>query len=210
MPGSKTFATRSSYHHGDLRCTLVEAAEHLLEKQGLASLSLREVAKLAGVSHSAPYRHFRGKAGLLEAVAEAGFRRLADLVNDARESNPEDPVAQLRAAGVAYVAWATQNPERTHLMFGGMMKSADTPQGLHDCAEHAYSGIYRIIDDGRRTAVFGGEDTDSVVISAWSAVHGLTMLVLGSGKLNPEGPDEVRRLATTICETILTGIRSRT
>ena len=209
MAGSKTIATRSSYHHGDLRCTLVEAAEHLLEAEGLASLSLREVAKLAGVSHSAPYRHFRSKAGLLEAVAEAGFRRLADLVNDARERNPENPEAQLRAAGIAYVEWATQNPERTHLMFGGMMKAADTPQVLHDCAEHAYAGIYSIIDDGRRAAVFGGEDTDSVVISAWSAVHGLTMLVLGSGKLNPNGPDEVRQLATRLCETILTGIRSR-
>lgn len=209
MAGSKTIATRSSYHHGDLRCTLVEAAEHLLEAEGLASLSLREVAKLAGVSHSAPYRHFRSKAGLLEAVAEAGFRRLADLVNDARERNPDDPEAQLRAAGIAYVEWATQNPERTHLMFGGMMKAADTPQVLHDCAEHAYAGIYSIIDDGRRAAVFGGEDTDSVVISAWSAVHGLTMLVLGSGKLNPDGPDEVRQLATRLCETILTGIRSR-
>jgi len=207
---SKSFPARDSYHHGDLHSTLVEAAEHLLEKQGLSALSMREVAKLAGVSHSAPYRHFRGKAGLLEAVAQAGFNRLAVMINGAHDAYPDDPEAQLRAAGVAYVEWATENPERTHLMYGGMMKSEDVPETLHACAEDAYAGIFLIIDEGRQACVFGGDDTDSVVISAWAVVHGLTMLILGSGKVNPANPGEVRQLALRVCDTILDGIRSRT
>ena len=206
---SKTFPARDSYHHGDLHSTLVQAAEHLLEKQGFSELSLREVAKLAGVSHSAPYRHFRGKAGLLEAVAQAGFNRLAGMVDAAHDAFPDDPEAQLRAAGVAYVEWATENPERTHLMYGGMMKSEDVPEALRACAEDAYAGIFRIIDEGRRAGVFGGDDTDSVVISAWAVVHGLTMLILGSGKVNPDGPEQVRALALRVCDTILDGIRAR-
>ena len=197
------------YHHGDLRDALVCAAEKLLEDRGAAGLSLREVAKLAGVSHAAPYRHFRSKSQLLEAVAKAGFEQLASFVATVRSDHPGDPVRQLMAAGQAYVEWAMANPERTRLMYGGMMKSDSIPEDLHEAAESAYKEIYQVMDEGRRTGVFGGQDTDSMVVSAWSLVHGLTMLLLGSGKLDPTGPEEVRELVSTVCKTVLCGIYNR-
>jgi len=206
---SKHRSQRQTYHHGDLHRTLVAAAESLLEKEGVAGVSLRAACKAAGVSHAAPYRHFRGKAQLMEAIARAGFDQLGAMCREARLGHPDDPERQLRDAGLAYVSWATNNPERTHLMFGGMMKADDLDPELHAAAEAAYGEIYRIIDAGREAGLFGGQDTDSVVLSAWSTVHGLTMLILGSGRIKPAGPEETRALAELVCETILSGIRVR-
>ncbi len=198
---------RRPYHHGDLHRSLVDAAERLLEDRGAAGVSLREVCQCAGVSHAAPYRHFRDKAALMEAVAQAGFDQLGDMIAAAREGHPGDPVKQLRDAGVAYVLWATENPERTRLMFSGMMKSEHIDAELHASAEAAYEQIYRIIDDGRSCAVFAGSTTDEIVLTCWAAVHGLTMLILGSGKLSPAGDREIRGLANSVCDTILSGIQ---
>lgn len=171
-------------------------------------MSLREVCHCAGVSHAAPYRHFRDKAALMEAVAQAGFEQLGQMTQEARERHPGSPVRQLRDAGVAYVLWATQNPERTRLMFGGLMKSEQIDEALHASAEAAYQEIYGIIDTGRRDGIFRGQSTDEVVLSCWSAVHGLTMLILGSGKLSPASEAEIRALAESVCDTILTGIQA--
>jgi AcrR family transcriptional regulator len=204
-----TSLTRTSYHHGDLYSSLVAAAESLLEQKGVAGVSLREVCQCAGVSHAAPYRHFRDKAALLEAIAKDGFERLGVMLREARTRFPSEPEDQLREAGLAYVYWATDNPERTRLMFGGMMKSEDVSPSLRESADSAYAEIWEIIDAGRRSGAFGGADTDSVVICAWSAVHGLTMLILGTGKISPSGRDQIRALAETVCETILLGLRSR-
>ena len=209
MSHRKNCPRRSTYHHGDLYRSLVNAAERLLEADGVAGVSLRAACKAAGVSHAAPYRHFRGKAQLMEAIARDGFDQLGELCREARLRHPDDPEQQLRDAGRAYVRWATDNPERTRLMFGGMMKADDLDPDLHAQAEAAYSEIFRIIDEGRRVGLFGGRDTDSVVLAAWSAVHGLTMLILGSGKVMPSGPDEIDALAELVCDTILSGIRMR-
>ena len=196
----------ATYHHGDLREALVCSAEQLLEERGAAGLSLREAAKLAGVSHAAPYRHFRSKAQLLEAVAKAGFERLAFLLAAVRRDHPGDPTKQLVAAGHAYVEWALANPERTRLMYGGMMKSDNVPEDLHNSAEACYQAMYEVMDEGRETGIFRGLDTDTMVISGWSVVHGLTMLLLGSGKLDPTGPDQVQQLVSTVCQSVLFGI----
>lgn len=200
---------RRTYHHGDLRRTLVEAAEGLLEERGAGGLSLREVAKRAGVSHAAPYRHFHDKAALLDAIAQAGFERLSERVRAAWDGHPDDPRTQLREAGVAYVCWATERPERTRLMMGGMMREDPLCTRLHAAAEDAFQWIFRVIDEGRAAGVFGGSDTRSVVISAWSAVHGLAMLILNSGKVSAETPEEVARLAALVCDTVADGIQIR-
>lgn len=200
---------RPTYHHGDLRRSLVQAAETLLEERGAAGLSLREVAKRAGVSHAAPYRHFHDKAALMDAIAQAGFERLAEQVQAAHDRHPGDPEAQLKDAGIAYVSWATERPERTRLMMGGMMKEDPLCTCLHAAAEDAFGWIFRIVDAGRAAGVFGGPDTRSMVISAWSAVHGLAMLILNSGKVHARSPDEVRGLARLVCDTIADGLRAR-
>ena len=89
------------------------------------------------------------------------------------------------------------------------MKEDPLCTGLHAAAEEAFQWIIRIIDDGRRAGVFGGSDTHSMVISAWSAVHGLAMLILNSGKLHADTPEEIAGLAASVCETVANGLRTR-
>src|SRR5919106_3067320 len=113
----------STYHHGDLRTALLQTAAKILEKQGLVALSLRELARLAGVSHNAPYRHFPDRDSLLAALAAEGF----ELLGDALQSRPR------REMGEAYVEFALAHPERFRLMFGGLA-------GLEPRARRAYEG----------------------------------------------------------------------
>ena len=109
---------RQTYHHGDLRDALVRAARTILEKQGLAALSLRGAARAAGVSPAAPYHHFPDKHSLLDAVAVQGFDALTSAM-DKRMAKKKDPSARLDASGVGYVVFALENPALFRLMFGG-------------------------------------------------------------------------------------------
>jgi len=197
---------RDSYHHGDLHNSLLQAADCLLEETGAARLSLREVAKRAGVSHTAPYRHFSNRAALLEAVAISGFNRLKCRLEAAETSAPQDPVAQLRAAGHAYLDLAVNNPEHTRLMFGGMMKRVPEDSSPYKAAESSYAVIFRIIDRGRVSGAFIGRDTESMVLSAWSLVHGLTMLILGTQQVDPQTPAELAALADSVVDVFLNGL----
>ena len=92
-----------AYHHGDLRQALLDAALVILQTKDAKALSLRGVARQAGVSHTAPYRHFADKAALLAAVAEAGFVEFGQYLQNAVDAAGADPVASLKLTGMAYV-----------------------------------------------------------------------------------------------------------
>src|SRR2546430_6260512 len=97
------------YHHGDLRRTLIDAALRIVEQVGPGALSLRELARHAGVSHAAPYRHFASREALLAALAAEGFRGLgAEMA--ALASDGGDPLARFAALGLAYVRYAVAHP----------------------------------------------------------------------------------------------------
>src|SRR5215217_151305 len=100
-----------TYHHGNLRPALLRAADKILEKEGVAALSLREAARQAGVSHNAPYRHFADRQSLLAALAAEGFELLAAAMRG--HSGKE--------MGEAYVRFALEHPQRFRLMFSGML-----------------------------------------------------------------------------------------
>src|ERR1700758_477991 len=105
------------YHHGHLRATLLAEAERTLSEDGIEALSLRELARRAGVSHAAPRRHFADRQALVDALVEAGVTRLADEVRTAIDDADGDYPARLRAAAAAYVRFATRDAALTELMF---------------------------------------------------------------------------------------------
>ena len=111
-----TPAEPKPYHHGDLQRALVEAAERLLEREGASALSLRAVAREAGVSAAAPYHHFKDKNELLLAVAHQGFEKLARAMREA-SAEEQDPFRRINALGVAYVCFARDNKALYHLMY---------------------------------------------------------------------------------------------
>ncbi len=111
-------------------------------------------------------------------------------------------------AVIAYLRVAVNNPEHTRLMFGGMMKDVPEDGPLYAAAEESYAALYRIIDTGRVRGVFGGTDTETMVLAAWSLVHGLTMLILGTQKINPTTPRSTGRADQQRNGDRLSGLRA--
>ncbi|MCG8458048.1 MAG: TetR/AcrR family transcriptional regulator, partial [Holophagales bacterium] len=140
--------SRRAYHHGDLRAALVEAASSLLEIEGVAALSLRRVAREADVSHSAPYRHFRDKHELLEAVAAAGFRALEARLEAVVARFPDDPRRQILEACRAYVAEVLERPQRTHLMFGSFLDPSRRSEELSSAITSSFGKLVATVRRG--------------------------------------------------------------
>src|SRR4051812_2462118 len=105
------------YHHGDLRATLLAAAEEMLREKGVAALSLRELARETGVSHAAPSRHFKDKQALLDALALVGFERMTALLEQASAADGASIRERFTTLARAYVDFAIRNPELLEMMF---------------------------------------------------------------------------------------------
>lgn len=198
---------KSTYHHKDLRNALIQAAGPLLAEHGVAALSLREVAKAAGVSHAAPYRHFRDKNALLGALAATGFVYLQNACVKARKKFPDDPARQLTEAGTAYLLYAVDNPEIVHLMFGGVVDFSSGDESLAAAAQSAHGQLVAIIHAGQQQGVFRAGSTEDLALTAWSTVHGLA-LMLPSGFLNHRlgSRKSIRELGQEISAVLYAGL----
>jgi AcrR family transcriptional regulator len=162
------------YHHGDLSRALVQAGRRILEKEGPAALSLRAVAREAGVSPAAPYHHFKDKCDLLAAVASEGWMELGEAVGEAR-AKADDPRHGLNEIGFAYVTFARQNPNLYRLMYDTACDMADMP--AH--AKEESSGWGQV----RASLLAVGMDPNNehelklATIAAWCAAHGVAEMV---------------------------------
>ena len=167
------------YHHGDLHQEILCAACDLLEHENIASLSFRQVAKKVGVSHTAPYRHFKDKESLLAGIAGVGFNQLSTRLIEAVAANINDPAAQLKAAAHGYVKMALSHPQCTQLMFGGILPCDDTYPELRASGDSAFAGLKTIIEQGQANGVFKQGDIETLALTAWSSIHGLALLLIG-------------------------------
>ncbi|MEL7501600.1 MAG: TetR/AcrR family transcriptional regulator [Cyanobacteria bacterium J06554_6] len=171
MPQTKT------YHHGDLRQALITAALSLMAETEVGSLSLREVARRAGVSHTAPYRHFADKEALLAAVAEAGFRAFGQCL-EAAAMTTDDPLKRLTVIGQAYVRYALAHPVHYRVMFGSYdITDSDHPT-LIEAAQRSYQVLLNAIVSGQSAGAIRPGEPQLLATTAWSLTHGLAMLLL--------------------------------
>ncbi len=200
---------KSPYHHGNLRPALVEAALPLLATYGTTGLSLREVAKAAGVSHAAPYRHFRDKTALLEAIAAAGYARLMQACQHAEKRFPRDPQKQLVEAGMAYLLLAAENPEIIRLMFGGVSLES-CGEELKRAAQNAFQSLRKIIENGQNAGIYKKAEDLDLTLASWSMVHGLSMLIT-SGPLKGMAYSKrrVKKLGDVVSKILLSGMLRR-
>lgn len=197
---------QTRYHHGDLRNALLKAAEDLLVEKGAAALSLREVAKAAGVSHTAPYRHFKGKAELLQALAQSGFEHLKQALQESTANAVRDPVQKMIEAGVAYVRQVVRNPEVTRLMFGGMVTVACSDE-YSEASDVAINTLVTVIEEGIRVEAFRNRDPRELAMVAWTSMHGLSMLLLSdSVDINTGDEAAVEQLVRSLAENVVYGI----
>jgi AcrR family transcriptional regulator len=177
----------------DLRRTVLDASLDLIEEQGLAALSMREVARRAGVSHQAPYHHFGDREGILAAIAMDGFTRLHAAMKKA-VANLTDPVARLNAIGLAYLTFAVKHPAHFKIMFRSELVEMQDHETLHENAENAFAFVTSIVGDvvSKRT---GAKNPLPFVIAAWSLAHGAATLLL-EGKLDRHfGTSNAKRMA---------------
>ncbi|MBK1782766.1 TetR/AcrR family transcriptional regulator [Prauserella cavernicola] len=188
MPGAR------SYHHGDLRRAVLDAAIDVITTEGPGSLSLRDLARRAGVSHAAPAHHFTDKAGVLTALAVEGHELLGDAFADVLDAGP----AQLQELGVRYVRFALQHPAHFEVMFRPDLHRRDSPELL--AAQERTGGLLRAgvaaVPADRR-----GQDTELATIAAWSLAHGFASLWRGDnlGRLaGRRPPEEVFRAAAEL------------
>ncbi|CAD5919879.1 MULTISPECIES: TetR/AcrR family transcriptional regulator [Streptomyces] len=171
----------STYHHGDLRAACLRAARELLEEDGSAGLSLRAVARRAGVSATAPYRHYADREALVSAVAAEGYRELAGSLAQAHPA-PSTP-DELAAVAVAYVRFALEHPALFRAMFA---EPCDPTSAERVAATEAISQYVRTIVG----ATFPDADAGALSTTVWALVHGLAFLHL-DGKLDTSTPEAV-------------------
>src|SRR5260370_1915815 len=157
-------ASKATYHHGDLRAACVRAAIELLEDGGEAALSLRAVARRAGVSPAAPYRHYGDREALVSAIAAVGYRELAERLAAAHPS-PSTP-GQLASVAIAYVQFALERPVLFRIMFG---EPCDRDNDERVAATAAASQYLLPISE----PTFPQADAGSLAPSTWALVHAL-------------------------------------
>ncbi|MBR1124369.1 TetR/AcrR family transcriptional regulator [Bradyrhizobium lablabi] len=166
------------YHHGDLHDALLKAAERVLERDGLPGLTLRAVAREAGVSHAAPTHHFGDLTGLVSELAAIGYRHFSAAMLAGRASGTVQE--QGLAAARAYVAFAQAHPGMYGLMFRAERLDMSRPS-LHEASDAAFAGLARGVGASRHEHIAADAmslEQGGAVARAWSMVHGFTMLLL--------------------------------
>lgn len=169
---------KRAYHHGDLRNTLVQAGLELLAEEGLGGLELRKVARRAGVSHAAPYRHFADRQALLAAIAEEGFHRLSEEISAALAAAPDDAIVQLECTGQAYVEFARNNLALIREMFSGLTLDRKSDEALYAASKHVFWQIAEIMRRGQERGMISQADPNEQTFVMWSMIHGLAMLMI--------------------------------
>lgn len=183
---------RSSYHHGDLKNALTRAAEELAASDGPEQITVRAVAKSVGVTPTAAYRHFADRDELLDAVKERAMVELATSIGgrlatiDPDDSSPAAALARLRASGEGYINFAIAEPGlfRTAFSRGGQI--TEPPDDPHTGYE-PYQMLVSIVEGLVRAGLVAESDRAIVESTAWSTVHGLSLLLIdGPLRLLPE------------------------
>ena len=207
------------YHHGHLRRALLDAALQVLSEQGLAGLTLRAVARRAGVSEAAPYHHFASKAALVESLVMETLQQLAQALQEATQATEGTPLDRLVAVGVAYVCFALERRASFHILYRPELRDLSRP--VPDADGIARSPIdragmvaYQVLLDAIVACQQVGEvvpgDPLPLALTAWATVHGLAQLLLDGvvgAEILPQGilPD-APHLARIVTQTLAQGL----
>lgn len=200
-------ATKKAYHHGNLRPALIAAALREVAKSGPDGFSLREVARRAGVSPPAVYRHFADKDTLLAAVAAECWERIAAATQAALATAPDDALERFRAAGIAYVTFAVENPEHFRALAVPGLFEKMSPGDLarvHAWAASQCEALARAQERGEIAAI----PLDDLMLAANSLVHGVATQIV-EGRFGKVDVARARELAVAATAVIGAGLAPR-
>lgn len=179
---------RGSYHHGNLREALIEAAMAMIRERGLAGVAVAELARAVGVSAAAPYRHFRDRNALLAEVARRGFEQLAAEMEAAWDGGRPHPVRAIERCGRAYLAFARREPAAFAAMFGdgtggGSPGEPGEDDSVRRASDAALAVLRRAAEAACATAGVGRRPPALMVaLHVWSLAHGTASLFVGGGR----------------------------
>jgi len=169
---------KDSYHHGDLRETLMQASLELIDEGGVQALSLRKAARKAGVSSGAPYHHFDSRQELLAALATQGFRLLGELMDEATEAAAAEPIAQLEACGRSYVRFAREHTAYFRVMFRPELAAPESYPGDRKPGEAVFERLVGRVLAIQEAGHAPPGDPEAMILLAWSVAHGLSSLMV--------------------------------
>ena len=178
-----------TYHHGDLRQTLIEAAcQHLL-KSGADTLSLRALARQVGVSQTAPYRHFGSKNALFAAIATYGFEQLGAALKASSDAYADDIERAIVEVGLTYIRWAGVNPEKYSLFFDSSLVEFSEHPELVEAGNDSFQVILSLIGRGIDAGLLLDKSVVQLATVLWAGIHGCASLLLSKSDMIEEFDD---------------------
>jgi AcrR family transcriptional regulator len=195
------------YHHGDLRHALIQAGLELLSEGGAAAFDLRKVARKAGVSHAAPYRHFPDKRALVAAINAQGFRQLAEQIQARLREAPDQAFEQLQAIASAYVQFAEAHPWLMREMFSGLTVEHEAFPELSAASKAVFTLYMEVIKQGQgQGSIIEGEPTALSGV-LWALLHGVAMLTIEQ-QMRPatDGPGGTERVTRFSVQLLYEGL----
>ena len=201
MPDSPAATNR--YHHGNLREALIDSAAQAIVSQAAEELSLRALARAAGVSQTAPYRHFSDRNELLSAVSERGYVQLIDRLTATIATASEDPEQQVKAAAQCYIGFAIENPSLFKLMFGPLLQPTNQFPTLHEKIRACNKLVQSMLARGVQSGSIISEDLRYLTNTAWAGIHGLATLVIDMPEVFKRHIDMQRQIEISV-RTLLT------
>jgi AcrR family transcriptional regulator len=170
--------------HGDVRRLVLDAAIAIIESDGAESLSMREVARRAGVSHQAPYHYFKDRSGIFAAISQEGFAALAHAFRQVQTDGTLDTTSPAKAGFAAYLRFAREHVGHFRVMFRADISGLSSHPEAHECAEDAFTELLNMV---ARTVGHSADTQDALTFALmlWSQAHGLATLLL-------DGPLESR------------------
>lgn len=194
------------HHHENLRQALVDATLAMIEARGADDVTLRAVARAAGVSHMAPYNHFADRGALVAAAAAEGFRRMSREMEARMAAFPEGDPRRLQAVGVGYVVFAAANAQLFRLMFGRELADTSAHPELQAAAQASYGLLAGALGMDPANAAPPRGPATALAVAPWALVHGLAMLLV-TGQVPVAGPRDVEALALEATRVLFVGLK---
>lgn len=199
----------STYHHGNLRSALISATLELIAEKGINAFTIREIAKRAGVSHAAPYRHFRDKEDILFAVAKEGFDMMVAETKKRSAKYPDDPFARYSISGISYIDFAISHPSHYRVMFSSGEHISNFPEDLIFSSTESFKLLTDTIRECQEKNIIKEGNTHEFALASWAIVHGYAKLYIDGFIDDREDifPNKKEKLKYVVAEMLYSGLR---
>ncbi len=166
------------YHHGDLKNALIKAGIEILSKEGIHGLTMRKVAKKAGVSRTAPYSHFADKQALIAAISTEGFKTFYAQLDAAYERYEGDPLRQLVEGAWVYIQFALRDPAHFKVIYSSVLEREEDYPAFVEISKKSFARVVRMVETCQAAGLLRPGPSDLAAMSVWSIVHGFVSLLL--------------------------------